>query len=152
MNAADFVNQITQSPVVLNEIPMGLDMGLPQLRVVNGGVCFQFYMHNEELENGQIVMGPVKYEVGFFYPSGRLASFECLSQTHVGEKASAVCAVNADIYATYGMQMIDELYETCTWALDICERSGGISELAIRKYNEKLREMIHTFKLEPLYG
>lgn len=152
MNAKELVAKLARHPVVVSDMAMQVQLGLPYLEKRNGRLCISFKPHHEAVQNDSIAFYAPQYEIAWVIPSERLISFDNLLYSSDVDLENPVQTVRVCDYAMRGTYLVEELYRACSRVLSIQETDGTVSDVTLKKYQKFYFETVRDLELEAVYG
>lgn len=152
MNAKELVAKLARHPVVVSDMAMQVQLGLPYLEKRNGRLCIFFKPHHEAVQNDSIAFYAPQYEIAWVIPFDRLISFNNLLYSSDVDLENPVQTISICEYAKRGTFLVEELYRECSRVLSIYETDGTVSDVTVKKYQKIYFEVVRDLELEAVYG
>lgn len=150
MDVIQLVNRLAQSTFVQNELPMQMQLGLPWLEKRGEHLCMSFLPHREAYQDGKLMLYAAQYELSWVYPFQHIASFRNLTLEN-GLKDDPVCVIEGERLLEYGSFIMQELYQECGRVLDFQENNGHVSDVTLRKYQQRFVELTERLGMDAFY-
>jgi len=152
MDARDVVKTLALSPAMQSSVALGMQMGLPWLEKKKNMLLMSFRPHRESHEKGGVSIYRHQYEAVWAYPFTRLVLFRDLTLEQDIDVAEPICIIPDDKMLSSVKYRLNELYDECSRILTVWDEKGDVSEVMLRKYQQKYLETVERLRLEELYG
>ena len=143
-----FAQQILSNPLFSSQIPVQLQLGIPEIYEDRGLLILHYRLHRQEYLDGVVRLFPAACTLKLAYPTGRILSFTdcCLPPQQV-----PVCQIPGEELLKRGSVLLRALYESadrilCQWEM------GELSHDALAAYGIQYQNTIRELRLQPLYG
>lgn len=148
MKLAEVEQQILSHPLFSLQIPLQMQLGLPELYTERGMLMLHYRLHRQVYRDGTVLFFPAAYELKLAYPFGRVVSFT----DHCFEpQDTPLCQISGEQLLTRGSALLQELYESADRVLQLWQ-AGDATENDLAAYQDKYRNTIRELQLQALYG
>lgn len=148
MKLAEVEQQILSHPLFSLQIPLQMQLGLPELYTERGMLMLHYRLHRQVYQDGTVLFFPVAYELKIAYPLGRVISF---TDHCVEPQDTPLCQIPGEQLLTRGCALLQELYEVADRVLRLLQM-GDTAENDLAVYQNKYRNTIRELQLQTLYG
>lgn len=148
MKLTEVEQQILSHPLFPLQIPLQMQLGLPELYIERGMLMLHYRLHRQVYWEGTVRFFPVAYELKLAYPFGRVISF---TDRCVEPQDTPLCQIPGEQLLTRGCVLLQGLYETADSVLRLWQ-AGDATENALAAYQDKYRNTIRELQLQALYG
>lgn len=152
MDAIELMNKLMRHPVVLGQLPLQMQLGLPYLDKKRSELCIRFAPHREIFNNHQLEIYPRQYILEFVYPFEKVICFRNLLYEREINLSVPLCILKTDFLAVRGKYNIYELYSECSRILTLREKMGSVSDVMIANYQKKYFDILGRLGLVEVYG
>ena len=148
MKLVEVEQQILSHPLFSMQIPLQMQLGLPELYTEQGKLVLHYRLHRQVYQAGEVHFFPAAYEMRLTYPFKRVISFtdHCLET-----QDTPVCRISGEQLLTQGCKLLQGLYETADSVLRLWQE-GKATANDLAAYQEKYRNTIRELQLQALYG
>lgn len=152
MDAIELIDKLTQHPLVLSQLPMQMQLGLPALAKKRGELCMRFIPHREDFVNHQLEIYPGQYILEFVYPFEKVICFRNLLYEREIDLSAPLCRMEPEFLASRGKYGLNELYTECSRVLTAREKNGNAPDVMIENYQKLYDSILKRMGLTQLYG
>lgn len=152
MDAIELIDKLMQHPLVLSQLPMQMQLGLPSLAKKRGELCMRFIPHREDFVNHHLEIYPGQYILEFVYPFEKVICFRSLLYEREIDLSSPLCCMEPEFLAARGKYSLNELYSECSRVLTAREKTGAVPEVMLANYRKLYDRILKRMGLEQLYG
>lgn len=152
MDAMELVERLSQHPLVLSQLPLQMQLGLPYLAKKRGELCVRFLPHRENFTENQLEIYPGQYILEFVYPFEKIVCFRNLLYEGRVDTSSPIGSMTPEFLAAKGKYCLNELYGECSRVLTAREKTGNVSDVMIANYQKLYGSISKRLGLEQLYG
>lgn len=152
MDAMELMEQLSQHPLVLGQLPMQMQLGLPYLAKKRGELCMRFLPHRENYIKNRLEIYPAQYVLAFVYPFEKIICFRNLLYEGNVDLSSPIGSMTPEFLAARGKYCLNELYSECSRVLTAREKTGSVSDVMIANYQKLYHSISKRMGLEQLYG
>ena len=167
----DIERELLRHPLIMGEMGIQMQLGLPWLYRHREDLCLCYKPHREVYQDDTLWIYGAQYELCLVYPSRHIIRFVNLYYERGCRKAEPVCGINGQWMMKEGRQYLEKLYMECSRALQVWtdgdegeERTGretregreeekrASKEAAILQYQSLFKETAERLGLLTLYG
>lgn len=148
MKLAEVEQQILSHPLFSLQIPLQMQLGLPELYTERGMLMLHYRLHRQVYQDGTVLFFPAAYELKIAYPLGRVISF---TDHCVEPQDTPLCQIPGEQLLPRGCTLLQELYEAADRVLRLWQ-TGDTAENNLAAYQDKYRNTIRELQLQALYG
>lgn len=148
MKLAEVEQQILSHPLFSLQIPLQMQLGLPELYTERGMLMLHYRLHRQVYQDGTVLFFPAAYELKIAYPLGRVISF---TDHCVEPQDTPLCQIPGEQLLPRGCALLQELYEAADRVLRLWQ-TGDTAENNLAAYQDKYRNTIRELQLQALYG
>lgn len=152
MDAIKLMEKLAQHPLVLNQLPLQMQLGLPNLEKKRGELCICFMPHREDYSEHRLEIYPAQYILQFVYPFDKVICFRSLLYEKELELSKPLCTLDADYLAARGKYNMNELYAECGRVLTAREKNGSVSDVMLANYQKLYFDVLKRMGLTQVYG
>lgn len=152
MDAIELMDRLAQHPLVLSQLPLQMQLGLPYLEKKRGELCIRLIPHRENFVNHQLEIYAGQYILEFVYPFEKVVCFRNLLYEREIDLAAPLCCMEPGFLAAKGKYNLSELYAECSRVLTAREKTGNVSDIMIANYQKQYNSIANRMGLGQLYG
>lgn len=152
MDAMELMERLSQHPLVLSQLPLQMQLGLPYLAKKRGELCMRFIPHRENFADNRLEIYPGQYILEFVYPFEKIICFRNLLYEGGVDLSSPIGSMTPEFLAAKGKYCLNELYSECSRVLTAREKTGSVSDVMIANYQKLYSSTWKRMGLEQLYG
>ena len=152
MDAKELVKQLAKHPVVVSDMSMQVQLGIPFLDKNKDRLCISFKPHMEKLIGERIEFYRPQYEISWVYPFKHLVSFLDLDYVQSIDANIPEMTISLEHFRKKGIFLITKLYEECTRVLTLQEKDGKVSDVTLNRYQQLYYEVVQELGLNSIYG
>lgn len=140
--------QISNHPLFSLQIPVQMQLGLPELYTEKGVLMLHYRLHRQEYRDGVVLFFPAAFDLVLAYPFRRIVSF---TDHCFGSQDAPLCQVSGNYLLTRGSELLQALYENADKILGHWQ-AGEESEEDLAAYQAQYQNIIRELHLQALYG
>lgn len=172
MTIRDIERDLLRHPLILGEMGIQIQLGLPWLDSRGRSLCLYYKPHREVYKDEMLWIYEARYELGIVYPSRHIIRFVNLYFEGDCNRTEPVCGIKGKWMIEEGRRYLDFLYLECGRVLDawgeesIGEETGKEQDTAddtgtkteadkmfvLLRYQALYKETIARLGLTALYG
>lgn len=152
MDAMELMERLSQHPLVLSQLPLQMQLGLPYLAKKRGELCIRFIPHREDFTNNRLEIYAGQYILEFVYPFEKIICFRNLLYEGGVDLSSPIASMTPEFLAARGKYCLNELYSECSRVLTAREKTGSVSDVMVANYQKLYGSTWKRMGLEQLYG
>lgn len=152
MDAMELMERLSQHPLVLSQLPLQMQLGLPYLAKKRGELCMRFIPHRENFADNRLEIYSGQYILEFVYPFEKIICFRNLLYEGGVDLSSPIASMTPEFLAARGKYCLNELYSECSRVLTAREKTGSVSDVMIANYQKIYSSTWKRMGLEQLYG
>lgn len=152
MDAIELMDRLSQHPLVLSQLPLQMQLGLPYLEKKRDELCMRFIPHRENFTNHRLEIYPGQYILEFVYPFEKIICFRNLLYETEIDLSAPLCSMTPEFLAARGKYNLNEIYNECSRVLTAREKTGSVSDVMIANYQKLYDSISRRIGLERLYG
>lgn len=153
----DIERELLRHPLIMGEMGIQMQLGLPWLYRHSQDLCLCYKPHREVYQDDKLWIYGAQYELCLVYPSRHIIRFVNLYYERGCRKTEPVCGIKGQWMMKEGRQYLDKLYMECSRVLQVWtdgdegeERAS--KEAAILQYQSLFKETAERLGLLTLYG
>lgn len=141
---------IKNHPIFDQEIPLQYQLGIPFIEKTNHKLYLSYFMNKQICAGEELQIYPVKFKIVLPFPFSNITYFR--NYEDVEADVLPVAVVSTDLFLTKGKQLYRKLYNHVDLLIQEWAEFSDVSDETMDVYQDILKEIIKTLKLEALYG
>lgn len=152
MNTLEWFNRLTQSPELINLLPMQVQPGLPLPAENNGKVLLYVPFYHMWVEGDIIFVSPTLYEAYFDLKTLRLVSYNDLQLFSPEKNSLTLCSgqLSPETIDRKAMNM-EYVFELLDEMRSIYQRRNSIAPERIKEYRETMKWNLPVENMREMY-
>lgn len=140
--------QILTHPLFTLQIPLQMQLGLPELYTEHGILVLHYRLHRQMYRDGVMLFFPAAYELKLAYPFDRIISF---ADRDFEPQEEPLCRIPGELLLTRGSELLQALYAQADRILRLWQ-AGEAAENELAAYQTQYRDIVRELGLQSLYG
>lgn len=137
MKLQEIESRLKKHPLFETEIPIQMELGLPEIYVENGQLYLRYYLHKKSCRGRELLMYPAQFELITEYPFRKIFKFQKLKDE---TSKVPVKIIDAEIAAKDGCKIVKVSYEKADQVILQWEAENAVSENIFREYKVSYEE------------
>lgn len=150
MKLEEIERQLKRHPLFEREIPIEIQLGLPDLYIEKGQLNLRYILHKEIYRNKMLLIYRKSFEIVLSYPFKKIIYYKNTKKDNYFDEP--VCKVDAVKMSIQGKEMLKELYKEANQIVTSWNEQKKISKDIYEAYQKKYYKTVEELGLQALYG
>ncbi|MBT9778600.1 hypothetical protein GPL15_19055 [Clostridium sp. MCC353] len=152
MTIREVERDLLRHPLIMREMGMQMQLGLPWLYCHGPKLCLSYRPHREVYRDDALWIYEAQYELELVYPSWHITRFVNLyfERNRDIREPESICVINGKWMIEEGRGYLDALYLECSRVIDKWKEDKALS--ALLRYQALYKETAAELGLLALYG
>lgn len=139
--------QLLAHPLFAEQIPIGLQLGLPWLQQEEDRLVLAYCLHKQCYTDGSLWFYPVRWEIKTAYPFRQIIYLA--QKSRVGD--APICHIAGETMLILGKSLLQELYASADRLIALWAK-GTARQEDFMDYQRRYQDAVKQLGLEALYG
>lgn len=137
MTLQEIERRLKQHPLFETEIPIQMELGLPEMFIEKGTLYLRYYLHEKSYQRGKFLVYPAQFELVIEYPFRKIFKFQKLENE---TSKVPVKIIDTEIVVKEGCKITKRLYEKADQVISYWETENMLSEKLFHEYKVSYEE------------